>query len=137
MSAEIGETRRRDAGWHDINRITSRILLSRSPSRKALLEELAGLYRARFDELKPGIHRCAPPNSTGRPAKWHAIAEQTPLARGETDSPFHAPIDFITVDYEEAPLAASRRCGTPQRPPRGPLATGALLTRWRRSARRG
>ena len=110
LSAEIGETHDATPGWY-INRITSRILLLPVAEQESVLEELAGLYRARFDELKnQGIH----PLRTAE-FDWKAREvgrdrfEQTPAGAGETDSPFHAPIDFITVDYEEArrPLRAA------------------------------
>ena len=110
LSAEIGEERDATPGWY-INRITSRILLLPVAEQESVLEELAGLYRARFDELKnQGIH---PLRTAEFDWKAREVArdrfEQTPAGAGETDSPFHAPIDFITVDYEEArrPLRAA------------------------------
>ncbi|MGB5063696.1 MAG: strawberry notch C-terminal domain-containing protein, partial [Candidatus Competibacter sp.] len=110
LSAEISEDRDGTPEWY-INRITSRIMLLPVAEQETVLEELSGLYRARFDELKSqGIH----PLRTAE-FDWQAreVArdrfEQTPAGMGEIDSPFHAPIDFLTVDYEEArrPLRAA------------------------------
>lgn len=103
LSAEPNETRDAAPEWY-INRVTSRILLLPVSEQEAVLEELAGLYRARLDELKSlGIHplRTAECDWKAREAGRETF-ENTPAGAGETDSPFHAPIDFLTVEYEEA-----------------------------------
>lgn len=110
LSAELSEDRDGTPEWY-INRLTSRIMLLPVAEQETVLEELAGLYRARFDELKSqGIH----PLRTAE-CDWQAreVArdrfEQTAGGANEADSPFHAPIDFITVEYTEArqPLRAT------------------------------
>ena len=110
LSAEIGEEHDATPEWY-INRITARIMLLPVSEQETILEELAGLYRARFDELKSqGIHplRTAEYDWKAREVTRDRF-EQTPSGVGETDSPFHTPIDFLTVEYEEArkPLRAA------------------------------
>ena len=95
-----------------IHRVMSRILLFPVAEQEALLEEIAGLYRARLEELKSqGIQ----PLRTAE-FDWKAteiareIFEATPAVGRDADSPFHAPIDYVTVEYPQVrrPLRADR-----------------------------
>ncbi|MEE4376338.1 MAG: strawberry notch family protein [Candidatus Competibacteraceae bacterium] len=97
-------TAERDAlpEWY-INRIMSRIVLFSVNEQERVLEELAGLYQAQMEEYRnAGIQ----PLRTAE-FDWKAqevqrdIFESTPGVGHDTDSPFHASVDFVTVQYEE------------------------------------
>ena len=113
LSADISDERDALPDWY-VNRITSRILLLPVNEQEAVLEELAGLYRSHLDELKSqGIQ---PLRTVECDWKVREVAratfENTPAGASDADrdSPFHAPIDFVTVEYEQArrPLRAAR-----------------------------
>lgn len=111
LDAEV--TRERDAlpEWY-VNRILSRIMLFPVSEQEHVLEELAGLYQARLEELhSQGIQplRTAEFDWKAREVQ-RTTFEATPAPDRDADSPFHAPIDFVTVEYEQArrPLRAAR-----------------------------
>lgn len=89
--------------WY-VNRVTSRIMLLPVTEQEAVLEELAGLYRAHLDELKAqGIQ---PLRTAECDWKCREVArqvfERTPAGAAEADSPFFASVDYLTVEYEQA-----------------------------------
>ncbi|MFO1419441.1 MAG: strawberry notch family protein [Candidatus Competibacteraceae bacterium] len=89
--------------WY-INRVTSRIMLLPVSEQEAVLEELAGLYRAHLDELKAqGIQplRTAECDWKCREVE-RRVFERTPASEAEADSPFFASVDYLTVEYEQA-----------------------------------
>jgi hypothetical protein len=103
LSAEVTETRDALPDWY-VHRVTSRILLLPVHEQEAVLEELAGLYRSHLDELKSqGIQPLRTTEFHWKAREVaHATFEKTPAGDGDADSPFHAPIDFVTVEYEQA-----------------------------------
>ena len=111
LSAEITDERDAAPEWY-VNRITSRILLLPVAEQEAVLEELAGLYRSHLDELtSQGIQplRTAECDWKAREVA-RATFENTPAGAEGADGPFHAPIDFVTVEYDQArrPLRAAQ-----------------------------
>ena len=103
LSAEVSEERDDLPLWY-VNRITSRVMLLPVSEQEAVLEELAGLYRAHLQELKAqGIQplRTAECDWKCREVERRTF-ERTPAGEAESDSPFHAPVDYLTVEYERA-----------------------------------
>ncbi|MEI2746007.1 MAG: strawberry notch C-terminal domain-containing protein [Ottowia sp.] len=103
LDARVSDARDGMPLWY-VNRVTSRIMLLPVAEQETVLEELAGLYRTHLDELKAnGIQplRTAECDWKCREVERRTF-ERTPGGEAEADSPFHAPVDYLTVEYEQA-----------------------------------